>query len=110
MVKEKPKKEIIRGLKNKLIVFEQELKNDVSLPVVASFGFMIALLWRDAIKSTLNEFVSRSGLLEKLYLYDIFSAIVVTIILSIVMIFLTKFSRKKKEEMIKKTVKSLKDE
>ncbi|MEA3414312.1 MAG: DUF5654 family protein [Nanoarchaeota archaeon] len=104
----KEKKDVILNLKNKLIIFEQELKNDVSIPVIASFGFMIALLWRDAIKSTLNTFVSRTGLLQEAYIYDIFSAIIVTIFLSVFMIFLTRFSRKRKEERIKEKVKSLK--
>ena len=108
MDQKKSKKNVISGLKHKLIVIEQELKNNVSLPVVASFGFLIALLWRDAIKSTLKEFISSVGFLEKAYIYDIFSAIIVTIILSVIMVFLTKFSRKKKKERIKEEVKLLK--
>ncbi len=95
------KGEIIAVLKAKLTALEMELKNDVSVPIVASFGFIIALVWRDAIKGAIDEFLLRSGMMERAYLYNFVSAIIVTIIVIIIMIVVTRISRSKKTKKLK---------
>lgn len=109
MQKNKPKKEVIPVLKAKLSILEEEIRNDVSLPVVASFGFIIALVWRDAIKSGIDEFLLRAGLTKQVYIYDLISAIIVTIVVMTLMIFVTRFSRAKKEKRIEKKIESIED-
>ncbi|MFH1521397.1 MAG: DUF5654 family protein [archaeon] len=93
--------EIIAGLKAKLATLEMEIKNDVSVPIVASFGFLVALVWRDAIKAAIDEFLLRSGLLERAYFYNFISAIIVTIIVITIMIVITRFSRSRKKKKLK---------
>ena len=107
MKKGEVKKEKILGLKRTLIALERDLKHDVSIPVVASLGFIVALIWRDAIRSTIDEFLLRTGLLKQAYIYDIISAIIVTVIVVAIMIFISRISRKKKERKIKEQIKSL---
>ena len=104
------KNEIIAGLKGKLAVLESEIKTDISVPVVASFGFIIALVWRDAIKGAIDEFLSRTGLLDKAYLYNFVSAIIVTIIVIIIMIIVTRFSHSKKTKILKKKIENISKE
>ena len=106
----KPKKEVIAKLKGELEIIKEEIRNDVSVPVVASFGFIIALIWRDAIQAGINEFLSRAGLLEKAYVYQIISAIIVTIAVIIIMVLVTKFSRVKRKKMIEKKKKDKKED
>ena len=97
--------QVVERLKAEINVIKEHLKNDISGPVVASFGFIIALVWRDAIRSTLDEFLVRAGLLEKAWIYDIFSALIVTIFVIFLMIGIMKFSQKKKRKKLFKEVK-----
>jgi len=102
---QKTKKEIIARLEGQLKIIKEELRKDVSVPVVASFGFIIALIWRDAIQAVINEFLSQAGLLEKAYIYQIISAIIVTIVVIIIMVLVTELSRSKKMKKIEKKIK-----
>jgi uncharacterized protein (DUF2062 family) len=97
--------QVIWKLKTELGALKEEIRNDVSGPVVASFGFIIALIWRDAIRSTIDAFLERAGLLEKMWIYDIVSAIIVTIFVIGIMIFVTKFSQRKRRKKIERAVK-----
>lgn len=94
-------------LRAKLLTLEMEIKNDISVPIVASFGFIIALIWRDAIKGAIDEFLVRAGLADKAYIYNFVSAIIVTIIVIAIMISVTRFSRRKKEKRIESRVKNI---
>ncbi len=103
--KEGTKKEISARLFAELGALKEEIRSDVLGPVIASFGFIIALVWRDAIRSTINEILSKAGLLEKIYIYDIISAIIVTIIVIGIMLFVTKLRKKRKKKRFQKAVK-----
>ena len=97
------KKRIKRNiLLEELELIKEELRNDVSGPVIASFGFIIALIWRDAINSTITEFLKRSGILRDAYIYQIFSAIIITVVVIVIMVLVTRISRKKKTEKIER--------
>jgi len=100
--------ETVLRLKTELDVFKNYLKKDVSMPIVASFGFIIALVWRDAIRATIDEFLKRLDVIEKVYIYEIVSAIIVTILIAIVMIFVTEFSKSRKTKRIKEEIKEVK--
>jgi uncharacterized membrane protein (DUF106 family) len=93
-----------------LYEIKEEVKNDITGPVVASFGFVIALVWRDAIKEALDAYLVRAGLTGKEYLYTFISAIIVTIAVIIIMVVVTKFGRKKKNKNMKKEFKELQEE
>ncbi|MDA3836216.1 MAG: DUF5654 family protein [Nanoarchaeota archaeon] len=98
MPKGEVKKEKISGFKKKLIALKNDLKQDISVPVIASLGFIIALIWRDAIRSTIDHFLSSTGLIKQAYIYDIISAIIVTVMVVVIMIFISRISRKNEEE------------
>lgn len=104
-VKDQPKKsDAILMLKTELDTVKNYIKNDVSLPVVASFGFIIALVWRDAIRATLDEFLERAGVLEEVYIYEIVSALIVTFLIVVLMVAVTEFSRARRTKKIGKEV------
>ena len=81
-----------------------EIKTDISIPVVASFGFIIALVWRDAIKAALDEYLLKAGLTGSVYLYQTIYAMIVTTIVIVIMIFITKWGRAKKTKKIAKAI------
>jgi uncharacterized membrane protein (DUF106 family) len=101
----KKSKYTIENLRSDLYSIKEEIRNDISGPVVASFGFIIALVWRDAIKGALDEYLLRAGLLENAYIYQIISAIIVTIIFITIIIIFTKWGRKRKRKKFEKEFK-----
>ncbi|PIN93618.1 hypothetical protein COU54_02350 [Candidatus Pacearchaeota archaeon CG10_big_fil_rev_8_21_14_0_10_31_24] len=95
---------VLKAVREELIAIKEEVRNDVSGPVVASFGFIIALVWRDAIQSAFGEYLLRAGLTEKAYIYQFISAIIVTIAVIIIMVTITKISRARRVERIEETI------
>ena len=68
----KTRKEIAR---EKIKNFNKELRKALSTAVIAAFGFLMALVWRDVITEWVNEISSKSPVQGKLV-----SALIVTII------------------------------
>jgi hypothetical protein len=97
-------KSYFRKLQDELIGIREEVKKDITGPVIASFGFIIALIWRDAIQSAIGKFLQAAGLTEQAYIYNFISAIIVTIIVIALMISVVKFGQKKVEEKIEEKV------
>lgn len=95
-------------LRAELYAIKEEVRNDVIGPVVASFGFIIALVWRDAIKGALDHYLETIGLAEKAYLYNFVSAIIVTLAVIVIMISVTKWGRKKKKQRIEEKIEEIK--
>lgn len=55
--------------------------------IISAFGFVAALFWRDAIKAFIDEFVPQGeGML-----YQLFAAIIVTIIAVIIIYVISKY-------------------
>lgn len=100
----RPGSETLAKVRSDIENLKDELRNDVTPAVVASFGFIIALVWRDAIRSVLNEFLQNAGIIEKAYIYDIVSALIVTAVVIIIMVTVTKLSRKKRRKRIQKAI------
>lgn len=107
--KEQKKSDLILTLKTELDTVKEIVRKDVSLPVVASFGFIIALVWRDAIRATIDEFILRAGILEEVYIYEIVSALIVTALVMVLMVAVTEFSRARKTKRIGKEVEKVKE-
>ena len=101
----KNKNQVINKLTAEIEALKQDIRTDVLGPVVASFGFIIALIWRDAIQATINEFLSRAGLVEDFYIYQIISAIIVTIVVIGIMIAVVRIGQKRKRKKLEKRIK-----
>ncbi len=70
--------------------FNNKLKESVNTAIVAAFGFLIALTWRDLISEYVNQITSYSPLQGRLI-----SAIIVTIIAVIGIFIATRLISKK---------------
>lgn len=66
----------IRSSSSKL---KSEVKKNILTAILAAFGFVIALVWRDAIKEIVDEIVKRFGIGGAGYIYQIITAVLVTI-------------------------------
>ena len=63
--------------------------------ILAAFAFVIALVWRDVIKEGVNEIIKRAGIEGSGYIYTVISALFVTIICVIGIVFFSRWSEKK---------------
>lgn len=64
--------------KEKTRKFKKEFRKQATVAIIAAFGFLIALSWRDFIVDTVNKIVANLGVSDHLYLYKLLSAIIVT--------------------------------
>lgn len=70
--------------------FQLEFKNQFKIAMLAALGFIVAFSWKDFIATLLNMTISRLDVTKNIYLYQLFSAIIVTIIAVLLMMFLSK--------------------
>ncbi len=84
-VKEK-KKTRIQKAKEKAKKFNREIKKALYTALLAAFGFLIALVWRDVIQSWVEKISSTSPVQGMLV-----SALLVTIICVVGILLVTKF-------------------
>lgn len=78
----KSKREIARA---KVRAFNKELRKSLSTAIIAAFGFLMALVWRDVITAWVNTISEHSPIQGKLI-----SAILVTMISVIGILVVTK--------------------
>jgi len=60
--------------------FKSEVKRNTLKAVLAAFAFVIALVWRDAIKSGVDEVITRAGIEGTGYIYQLTMALIITVI------------------------------
>ena len=75
--------------------FKKEVRKNMVTAITAAFGFMIALVWRDAITESVNKILSSIGLTNEAYLFRIFSAMIITVIAVIGVMFVSRWAEKK---------------
>jgi len=80
--------------------FKHEFRKEAIVAILAAFGFLIALSWRDFISDSVNKFVAVLGVSDQVYLYKLLSAVIVTILAILSIMILSKL--KVKEEIEEK--------
>lgn len=88
----------MKKVKETALKLQSEIKKNTLTAILAAFGFVIALVWRDAIQAGINEAVDKVGIKGTGYIYQITIAIIITIICVFGIMF---FSRLKGEEDVK---------
>jgi len=78
--------------------FHKEIRKNIVTAVTAALGFMIALVWRDAMQESINKILAYIGLTGEAYLFRIFSAILVTFIAVLGVMFVSRWAEKKEEK------------
>ena len=88
--KKEIKKEIKESrLKSSAKKFNKELKNTLNTALIAAFGFLIALTWRDLITNYVNSLTSISPIQG-----DLMTATIITIIGVVGIVIVTSFLHK----------------
>lgn len=79
-----------RKIEKKVKEFRIELKRSLETAIIAAFGFLIALVWRDVITEYVNTITAISPVKGK-----VITAFIVTIISVIGILFATRFLSEK---------------
>ncbi len=82
-------------MKRGLLRFKKEFGKEVVAAVTAAFAFLIALSWRTPIQNTVNKIIEDFGLVGERLLVEYASAIVITLIGVLALIFISIFKSKK---------------
>ena len=80
----------ISKAREKTTKFHREFRKHAVTAMIAAFGFLIALSWRDFVSDTVNQIVKVIGVSDQLYLYKLLSAITVTFLAILGIMIVTK--------------------
>jgi len=72
--------------------FRAEFKRHTITAITAAFAFLIALSWREPIKNSVSALIDRLGLSGKAIYFEYLSAILITIIAVLALMWLSKWS------------------
>ncbi len=75
--------------------FQHEIRKNIATAILAAFGFMIALVWRDVVKDGVTKLIEYSNLNGDGYTFTIITAFITTIICVIGIIYFSRWSEKK---------------
>ncbi|MBU2576411.1 MAG: hypothetical protein KKF50_01690 [Nanoarchaeota archaeon] len=84
--------------KHLLSNFQLEFRDQLKIAILTALGFIIAFAWRDFLVSLLNTIVTRLDVTDNLYLYQLFAAIVLTLLAVLIMVLLSASHQDKKPE------------
>ena len=74
---------------------QKEIRKNVITAILAAFAFIIALVWRDAIRGGIDELIKIWGISGSGYIYTLISALFVTVICVIGIMLFSRMSEKK---------------
>ena len=74
---------------------KQEIRKNIAKSVLAAFGFMIALVWRDVVKDGVGRLITYSDLNGDGYIFTLITAVVTTLICVIGIIYFSRWSEHK---------------
>ena len=74
--------------------FQSDVRKKIATAIIAAFGFVIALVWRDAIQAGIDRVLDKLGIEGTGYFFKILGAIIVTIICVFGLIIIARWSEK----------------
>lgn len=77
--------------------FFKEFKKQTAIAIVAAFGFLIALSWRDFITELVNKIVENIDGATSLYLYKLLAALIITAVSIVGIILASKLNAEEKK-------------
>jgi Na+/H+ antiporter NhaC len=67
-------------MRKKLRKFKHEFRKQSAVAIIAAFGFLIALSWRDFISEVVNRIVEVAQIEGSTYLLKLIAALIVTVV------------------------------
>lgn len=72
-----------------------EVKKNIATAILAAFGFMIALVWRDVVKDGVTKLIEMSGANGDGFWFSIITALITTMICVVGILYFSRWSEKK---------------
>jgi uncharacterized membrane protein len=72
----------------------KEVKKRISTAILGAFALIIALVWNDAIGETVKKIIEYTGLTTTLFLYKIITAVLVTLVCVIGILYFSRWVEK----------------
>jgi len=85
-------KKIKEHISKKTEKLRLEMRKAIVGAIVASFGVLIALVWKDVVTNFVNKIVSALNIPESAAYYHLISAVIVTVVCVIGIIIVGRFS------------------
>ena len=92
--KKRVQKHLSKHLLKKTALFGSEFKKQTSTAIIAAFGFIVALVWRDLIQKVIQEYTKTTLLETHPYISLLYTAIVITLISVIGIALVTRWAKK----------------
>ena len=73
---------------------QQEIRKNISTAILAAFGFMIALVWRDVIQQGVNILIEITNLKGVGFIYTFVTALITTVICVVGIIYFSRWGEK----------------
>lgn len=89
-------------MKKSLSKFKDEFRKQASIAIIAAFGFLIALSWKDFVSEVVNQIVASVQGIKSVYLLKFVAAVVVTIVSIVGIMFASKFNVSEEERQEEK--------
>ncbi len=83
-------------MREQMKALQQHTKTQFITLITAAFGFVAALFWRDAIQAFLEQVFGFSAGNGEIWYYQLFVAVIITIIAAVVIYLFSKFSQENK--------------
>ncbi len=87
-------KEVAKKARMKALVFKSAVKSQIGISVAAAFAFVIALSWNEFIKESVNKLISVLGLTAETWLFRLATALIVTIICVIAIMYFSRWGQR----------------
>ncbi len=81
--------------------FKKEFQKNVTTAIIAAFGLIIALVWRDAIQEIIDTIVTTFNLTGTGYIYKLMAAVIITVVCVIGIMQVSRFAIKEGEDKTK---------
>lgn len=77
--------------------FQSDVRKKIATAIIAAFGFVIALVWRDAIQAGIDNIMQKLGITGTGYIYKIIGAMIVTVICVSGLVIIARWSEKEEK-------------
>src|SRR3990167_7614686 len=93
-IEEKFHDRLLKASKSTASFFGSEFKKQTSIALIAAFGFLVSLAWRDLITKAVNENIPTHLLEAYPYLNQLYTAIIITFIAAIAIALISRWANK----------------
>lgn len=76
---------------------KKEVRKQVTTAMIAALGFIIALVWRDAIKKLIDSIAEKLSLSQTAYLHDVIAALIITIVCVVGIMLISRYTVKEEK-------------